>query len=193
VISAMVMVIAASSLAAAVGWPRQVAVPFMPPRVISHRLSVFARTPPAIELLPSGGVAGIVAYVRDCTAPSDRIFVSWFVPELFYFAQRGFGGAMSATFGSHWSEPRFQRRSVAALDAHSTPVVVIKNRTYAQFQGDYPLIDQYLTQHYRPGGSTDFDDPEAPPDGYRVLVRTDRPVIRTDGRFGLPCFAPQSL
>lgn len=193
-ITTIAIVITAASLAAAVGWPRQVAVPFVRPDVITYRLSDYAKTPPPIGLLPSGRVAGLVGYVRECTMPSDRVFASWFVPELFYFAQRGFGGAMSATFGGHWSEPRFQRRSIEAFEAHATPIAIIQNRTYTQFRVDYPLLDQYLAQHYRSGGDTNFGDPEAAPAEYRVLVRADRPVIRTDGRFGLPCFAaPQSL
>jgi hypothetical protein len=187
-----VAVLAAWGLAVAVGWPRQLAIPFEDMRTMQARLSKAATTPPDLSLLPNGRISGMVGYLRDCTGSSDRIFVTWFVPELFYFAQRGFGGAVSATFGGHWSEPRFQHRSIDALESHPTPIVIIQNRSYAQFRNDYPLLDAYVAQHYRPAGVTGFGDPDA--GAYRVLVRSDRPTSGIDGRFGLPCFtARQSL
>jgi hypothetical protein len=183
----VILVLTAVSLAVCVGWHRQLSVPFAHPGEIDYRLRKFAEVPPSLDLLPTGRVRGIVGYVRDCTLPDDRIFVSWFAPEVFYFAQRGFGGAVAATFGGHWSEPRFQRRTIAALNSHPTPIVIVYTRTYPQFQVDYPLVDAYLADHYTLGGTTDFGDPEAAPDGYRVLIRKGREPV-TAGRFGLPCF-----
>ena len=176
------------SLASTAEWSRQLAQPSSAPLAIRARLSRFAIAPPDVELLPSGRTAGLVRYVQGCTLPTDRVFATWFVPQLFYFAQRGFGGAMSATFGQHWSESRFQKRSIAAFEAQPTPLVLVRAAGYEQFRHDYPLLDAYFQSRYRVAGETGFGDADAGPHGYRVLVRADRPVSSVDQATGLPCF-----
>jgi hypothetical protein len=176
------------SLASTAGWPRQLAEPASAPFAFRVRLTRFAIAPPSVELLPSGRTAGLVRYVQACTLPTDRVFATWFVPQLFYFAQRGFGGAMSATFGGHWSERRFQERSIAAFEAQPTPLVLVRVAGDEQFRRDYPLLDAYFHRRYRVAGETDFGDSHAGPGGYRVLVQTDRPVVSIDRTTGLPCF-----
>jgi len=175
------------SLASTAEWSRQLAEPLSDPLAFSARLAAFARTPPDIDLLPSGRLAGMVRYLRRCTNPPDHVFASWFTPQLFYFAQRGFGGGMSATFGSHWSEPRFQQRSIAAFESQPTPLVLVRAGGYQQFSGDYPLLMTYVEQHYRPAGESSFGDADAGPGGYRVLIRLDRAASSLDQETGLPC------
>jgi 4-amino-4-deoxy-L-arabinose transferase-like glycosyltransferase len=176
------------SLAVTAEWPRQLGEPASAPFAIGSRLGQFALTPPAVDLLPSGRIAGLVGYVQRCTLPTDRVFASWFVPQLFYFAQRGFGGGISAMFGGHWSEPRFQERSIAAFEAQPTPLVLVRVAGYEQFHRDYPLLHAYFQRRYRVAGQAGFGDDEAGPDAYRVLVRVDRQVSSVDQATGLPCF-----
>jgi len=186
-LSACIAFVILCSLASAAEWSRLLAGPASAPFAFRARLRQFAAAPPDLELLPSGRTAGLVRYVRACTLPTDRIFATWFVPQLFYFSQRGFGGAMSSTFGGHWSEPRFQERSIAAFEAQPTPFVFVRVAGYEQFRRDYPLLDAYLARRYRVGGTSDFGDDAVGPDGYRVLMRNDRPVSAIDQATGLPC------
>jgi len=186
-LSACIAFVILCSLASAAGWSRLLAAPASAPFAIRARLRQFAATPPDPELLPSGRTAGLVRYVRACTLPTDRVFATWFVPQLFYFSQRGFGGAMSSTFGGHWSEPRFQERSIAAFEAQPTPFVFVRVASYEQFRRDYPLLDAYLGRRYRVAGTTNFGDDAVGPDGYRVLVRNGRLVSAIDQATGLPC------
>jgi hypothetical protein len=177
------------SVGSALDWPRQLRDLWSAPPTIAGRLSQFARMPPDLDLLPSGHLAGIVRYLRRCTLPSDHVFISWFRPELFYFSERGFGGGMSATFGGHWSEPRFQARSLAAFEAHPTPVLLLRAQDVDRFSADYRLLDAYFKRQYRVAGDTDFGDAEAGPGAYRVLVRADRATTSVDQATGLPCIS----
>ena len=80
---------------------------------------------------------GLVHSRRYRTIPRDRILAQWFVPELYFFAQRGFAAGMVATFGGHWSEPRFQARSVQALASESVPIVIKRF-------GEQTIVDVYI-------------------------------------------------
>lgn len=185
---ACVLLVLLWSLGSTAEWSRQLAEPASAPFALKARLNQFAMAPPDLGLLPSGRTTGLVQYVRACTRPADRVFATWFVPQLFYFSQRGFGGAMSATFGQHWSEPRFQELSIAALEAQPTPLVLVRVAGEEQFRHDYPMLDAYFQRRYRVAGETDFGDADAGPGGYRVLVRNDRSAVSTDRTTGLPCF-----
>jgi len=184
--------VAAASLAALSvtgDWPRLIKPALDDPMRFRAAIRVLSVTAPSLGPLPSGRGEAMIAYVRRCTEPMDRVFASWFFPELYWYAQRPFAGGMVVTFGHHWMEPRFQERMVRALAAQRPPIVLIDTPNYGEFRDVYPLVDQYFTGHYRIGGSSNFGDKDQPADAYRVLVPLDRAPVGTDPAFGLPCFA----
>jgi hypothetical protein len=154
-------------------------------RVVSHYQAVAT---PAGETMPYGPWFGMVTYLRECTRPGDRVYASWFVPELYFYAQRGFAAGMSVTFGGHWSEPRYQHRMVEILSAQSVPIVLLHAASYEDVQNAYPLFTRYLEDHYRAAGDTDFGDSEAGPGAYRVLTRRDRAPSGVHAATSMPCF-----
>ena len=109
------------------------------PSQLVQALYIWAASPPAFDAIPNRAIDGLARYVRECTAPTDRLFATWFVPDLYFYAQRGFAGRIVALFGSHWSEERFQRRSVEALASHSVPIVITAQQRRTVLE-DYPLI-----------------------------------------------------
>jgi hypothetical protein len=109
-------------------------------------------SPPAPALLLEPEEAGLVEYVRRCTQPDDRIFATWFVPQLYFFSSRGFAGGMVVTFGGHWSEPDRQHRIVAKLKAEPVPLVIFQDDG-SGFRATYPIVDEYLRGNYRRAGS----------------------------------------
>jgi hypothetical protein len=185
--TALVVVLIACSLSAAGDWQRRALPQLVNPGMVVDNARVMATSPPPESQLPSGGLAGLVHYVRTCTTPQDRVFTSWFVPELYFFSQRGFAGGMTVVFGRHWSQPRFQRRSIAWLSKQQVPIAVLENRSYETFVDEYPLIADYLREHYSLAGIRDFGNLGAPA-GYRVLVTTARPPRGMDPLTSLPCF-----
>jgi hypothetical protein len=129
--------------------------------------------------------ARIVEYVRECTRDNDRILVSWFFPELYYFAQRSFAGGHVVVFGEHWSEDRFQRRSIDELTARPALVVILEGQGFAIH---YPELDAYIRERYRTDGVTNFGDSGLAPDHYTVLVLNDRAPTRVHPTTALSCF-----
>ena len=124
---------------------------------VTRMVTVMAATPPLITTLPNAHLWGLVAYLRECTGPADRVFAPAFLPELYFFAQRGFAGGVVATFGGHWSEPRFERRIVDALSSQSVPIVIFESGDMQAFAATYPALDRYVREHYVEAGESTFE------------------------------------
>jgi hypothetical protein len=155
----------------------------------SHVRNVVARltpSPPRPEMIAGGPFVGMVRYLRECTNSKDRVLARSFIPELYFFAQRGFAAGMVVTFGGHWSEPRFQNRSVKTLSSESVPIIITRLGD-EKMVDEYSSITRYIDEHYRVAGRTDFQNASGDGD-YVVLVRKDRPSTRTDSLTALPCF-----
>ena len=144
-------------------------------------------SPARPETIPNRAIVGLVRYLRECTASTDRVLATWFAPDLYYYAQRGFAARAVALFGGHWSEPRFVRRSVEALATQSVPIILTKTGD-KQFADDYPAVVGYLREDYELAGTSSFGNPDVGPDGFSVWVRRDRTFDRTYADTTFPCF-----
>jgi hypothetical protein len=172
------------SLSTAMEWERRLKVEALSLSHMKELMSIFTKSPPSGRALPNSHLIGMVSYLRECTSVKDRLFAPWFAPELYFFAGRGFVGSV-ATFAGHWSEPRFQERIIDAFVSHSVPVVIIETAHHDDFVAQYSLVGQYLDEHYRVAGTTDFGNPEG---NYTLLVEKDRLPSRTHPATGMPCF-----
>ena len=147
-----------------------------------------AASPPSEDLLPRGGQAGLIRYLRACIGPQDRLLATWFVPQLFALAGRGFAGGMPVFFGGHWSEIPYQRRIIARLEKQSVPLVLMKEKTVDDFRRNFILVDEHVRRNYRLVEKSSFGDSEVRDDGYWVLKRRGLPITRRYEPGGLPCF-----
>ena len=182
----VVFALAVLSIAHLAAWSEQLGPEIASRSHVRGVVAGLTPSPPRPEMIAGGPFVGMVRYLRECTSPNDKVLARWFVPELYFFAQRGFAAGMVVTFGGHWSEPRFQTRSVQALESESVPVIIALAGD-EKVLDEYPFLTRYIDEHYTVAGRTDFDGPDA--DGtYLVLVRKDRPPTRTDSRTSLPCF-----
>ena len=186
--AACLAVVSLDALSVTADWRRLITPTIDNPMRVRDAIRVLSDRPPSLEPQPAGRGEAMIAYVNRCTQPMDRVFASWFFPELYWYAERPFAGGMVVVFGHHWMERRFQERMVRALAAQRPPIVLIDAPNYGEFRDVYPLVDQYFTAHYRIGGSSNFGDKDQPADAYRVLVPIDRAPTSTDPTFGLPCF-----
>ena len=152
-------------------------------RGIVRRVSA---SPPRPEVVEGGAFPRMVRYLRDCTSPTDKVLARWFVPELYFFARRGFAAGMVVTFGGHWSDQRFEARSRHALESESVPIILALAGD-ERIREEYPVLTDYIDQHYKVAARTNFDSPGTGGD-YLVLVRMDRSPARIDARTALPCF-----
>jgi hypothetical protein len=175
------------SLGSLAAWSEHLIPPLISP--VAHARDVVRQvsaSPPRPELIEGGTFPRMVRYLQDCTNPTDKVLARWFVPELYFFARRGFAAGMVVTLGGHWSDQRFETRSVQALESESVPIIVALAGD-ERVRDEYPLLTRYIDQHYKVAGRTSFDSASAEGD-YLVLVRADRSPARMDARTGLPCF-----
>lgn len=174
------------SMAHAAEWRDRLAPDAFRPARLADSLARLAAAPPRLDGQPVMRVAGLVHYLRECTGPQDRVLVTWFAPDIYVFAQRGFAARMPVVFGGHWSEPRFARRSVEALAAERALVVIVRDGD-DRFAADHPALAAFVAEHYREAGTTTFGG-GAGAQAYTVLVRRDRSPSRLHAPTSLPCF-----
>lgn len=167
-------------------WERRLTAETMTWSHVSNTLEKLSTPPGRRSPLLDPRLAGIVEYVHDCTKDSDRVLAAWFFPELYYFAQRGFAGGLVVVLGGHWSEARFQSRSIDALAARQVPIVIFEGR---DFPSDYSELRTYLRGRYHTDGVTNFGNPDLAPDHYTVLVLNDLRPTRIHPAWALSCFA----
>lgn len=187
VIVVAVLALTGASAFVSADWRGRVRAEMVRPSLLVQAINAWAISPPPLEAIPNRAIAGLARYARECTAPGDRLLATWFVPDLFFYAQRGFAGRIVALFGSHWSEERFERRSVEALASQSVPIVFTRTGD-ERFREDYPQIDAYIRNSYSLVGTSNFGDADIGQDGYSVWVRRDRRANDTYDGTPFPCF-----
>jgi hypothetical protein len=78
-----------------------------------------------------------------------------------------------------------QRRAVTRLQRQSVPIIVADAEDFEDgFVTDYPMVAQYVRDHYRDAGIIAVDgEPRL-----KVLVQAARQPVRSHPVFDLPCF-----
>jgi hypothetical protein len=124
-------------------------------------------------------------YVAECTSPEDHLLVVTYAPEVPVFARRRFA-AGQGTFGlNFYTAEEQQRAAVDRLRTQSVPVVLGSFEEYeGEFVEDYPIVAQYVAEHYRPAGTINVDGEPR----FRVLVATNRQPSHLDATLNLPCY-----
>lgn len=117
---------------------------------------------------PSGDLPPVIEYINQCTRPDDRLLVTWFAPEFYYFTQRGFAGGHALVFAPSFSAPRDQARTVARLRSARVPVALVNESDRPKLSHLYSQIDQYLIDEYQPIGSFVMEG------GAKVLIMLHR-------------------
>lgn len=150
------------------------------------RIRDLTQVPPSLSLLPDApATRGMVDYVRACTPPGSRLLVDGFVPQLYFFAERGFAGGMPVFFGGHWTSASDQERTIEQLQREFVPLAIVG----ADLGSDYDRVNAYLTSAFVLAGSSTFGNPRAPKDGYRVFLQRGLGWTKRDDRWNLPCLS----
>jgi hypothetical protein len=122
-------------------------------------------------------------YTRRCTAPSDRILILWYAPEIYHDADRLMAGRHLYFFAAFRDLENEQRREVEKVTA-SAPSLVLANRdNYQAAVTAFPLMMRYVENAYAPAASFEEDG-----DRYTILTRKDSPAKDTDRATGWPCY-----
>ena len=126
----------------------------------------------------------VTRYVLDCTAPSDRVLVTWFAPDLFYYAERGFaGGQVYLDPGWHASAAD-QRLTIERMQRQSVPIVLGRRDLVEEFRQEFPLVYDYVQARYRLAAELAFGEEQS----YLIFVDGRRDPDAEHPDLGLPCF-----
>jgi hypothetical protein len=121
-------------------------------------------------------------YVSECTEPDDRVLVTWFGPEVYFYGARAFAG-------DRWlylpfdNSPQQQQRVVERLRLQPLPIVLVDVAEYPVFQSSWPLLSAYLSDEFI--GIGDVPEGERV---IRVLADADRLPTSHISFTNLPCF-----
>lgn len=126
----------------------------------------------------------VARYVHDCTAPGDRLLVTWEAPEYYVFSRRAFAGGETLLWPPFRPPHTYEAGVVERLKTQSVPIVLHEAGRLAEFAEMYPRLIAYLEARYRRAGDRDFGP------GHHVLVYVERgrEVRGRDREFGWPCF-----
>jgi hypothetical protein len=130
------------------------------------------------------GTLQVAAYLRACTAPSDRIFLTPYLPQILGMADRAFAGGHADYRAGFFETDADQQLTVARLEAQSVPVVVFNADELPSFRESYPLLTRYLDEHYVDGGTRAVDDRTE----IALLVERGRAPAGTWAPLDWPCF-----
>jgi hypothetical protein len=135
---------------------------------------------------PAGEVPEAVNYLGVCTAPTDRILLTWPAPEFYFFAGRGFAAGhvwflVPRGFISEQDQDLMLRR----LDAQSVPLALVNETRYDEFAASLPRIAGYIETTYERVGSFTIRD------GSEIAIRLhkDARVVSRYGEQQWPCVA----
>lgn len=158
-------------------------------RRAARNIRTFASVPRIDGWIASGDehleLKQLTRYVRECTAPSDHLLVTWFEPEIYFYAERRFAAGLAFFYPGFFSAPAEQQLALSRFGAQSVPIVLVDAERYRQFfTRDYPQLAAYLDERYGLAAEIEAADGRI----YRVL--TDRRVtpVRTYQPWSLPCF-----
>ena len=145
------------------------------------------RTSPPIEHWAARdpiGKQAIARYVRDCTGPHDRLLLTWFAPDLYFYAERGFAAGQIFWYSEYGASPPDQEQTIERLRGQSVPIVIEEAQRDEKFEANFPLVNRYLLENYRVAGETDFGEDTL----YRVLADKRRVPAGTYRPWPLPCY-----
>lgn len=147
-------------------------------------LEALAVSPPIDVWAPKEVSAdrGLVRYLRNCTRSSDRLLVTWFAPEIYYYAGRPFAGDRWVLLAFD-NAPDRQRAVVERIRSQSVPLVLVNLANLADFEVKWPALAAYLRKDYVEVAQVRGEDWPL-----SVLMRkTERPT-HSISFMNLPCF-----
>jgi hypothetical protein len=127
------------------------------------------------------------AFVNACTAPTDRVLVSLYLPQVLALARRGFAGGHADLRPGFFEDEPAQRLTVERLRRQSVPLILLDSgEALDTFRESYPILSAYIDRTYRPAATHVFDGRF----GLTLFTRRDLTPASVWEPLGWPCFAP---
>jgi hypothetical protein len=131
------------------------------------------------------GYHALAHYAADCTQTNDRLLVTWFEPAIYFYADRDFAGGRVFFDGGWHDSIRDQQFTVDRLRQQRVPMVFVRDDFEVMYRKYFPLVAAYTDANYVKVAPTANAHDLA---GYQVWIARSRQPVRSDPRFGLPCF-----
>ena len=142
---------------------------------------------PAADAWPDDaeGMEALAKYVRQCTAPDDRVLALGYIPELFFMSHRRFAAGQVWILPGFFNDERHERLMIDRTVSYRVPIAItVPDPEYStDYVPSFPAMSRLLSDHYRDVGTVDFGRGFH----FRVLVRGDLTPTRTYR--DLPCFS----
>jgi hypothetical protein len=124
-------------------------------------------------------------YVNACTAPTDRVLVQGYLPQVLALAKRAFAGGHADLRPGFFATDSAQRLTLDRLRRQSVPIMLLDDgESLQQFRSAFPLITAYVDDQYRLAGTHEFDERF----GISLFVRKDLTPQSTWDPLGWPCY-----
>jgi hypothetical protein len=127
------------------------------------------------------GLLGLARYVFECTAPTDRVLVPGFEPQIFFYSERAFAGGR-VFLVAHWQDSEAdQQRVIDRLASQRVPLILGRND--AGLETRFPLVHDYIRRRYSNVALSSHGM-----SGLWLMVDSHIPPARVYQPLGLPCF-----
>ncbi|HKE87255.1 MAG TPA: hypothetical protein VKB50_26035 [Vicinamibacterales bacterium] len=127
----------------------------------------------------------LVFYVNACTAPTDRVLIQSYLPQVLGLARRAFAGGHADLRPDFFNTPEAQQLTIARLERQSVPIILLESNSGLEaFRRSFPQVTAYIDQHYEQAGTHTFDGRF----GISLFTRRDRSPRGTWEPLGWPCF-----
>jgi hypothetical protein len=140
----------------------------------SDTLRHLSMTPPSEKVYPAGRGWQIARYVNACTRPSDPLLVTWFAPELYFFADRPAAGGQIEPDVTTIERVRFE----------SVPLIITTPGREDYFRSTVPLIEDELARRYH----LIFEGALGGDQVFQIFANNDLRPTGTYAPLGLPCY-----
>ena len=124
-------------------------------------------------------------YLNACTAPTDRILIQEYLPQVLAIARRAFAGGHADLRPGFFEAEDAQTLTRERLRRQSVPIILLDTEdSLRSFYRSFPIVTAYIDQEYRQAGTHTFDDRF----GITLYVRKDRMPTGTWEPLGWPCY-----
>ena len=150
--------------------------------VVNRRL----HSRPIDDWAPPGstGIRALARYVLECTAPSDRFLVTWYAPDVFYYAERGFAGGQAFLYGGWHESVAAQRLTIERMQRETVPIILGRREDQEDLRLGFPLMYDYIQTRYRLAAESTFGGERT----FLVFVDAQLAPVAEHPDLGLPCY-----
>ncbi|HXG87630.1 MAG TPA: hypothetical protein VNJ02_04775 [Vicinamibacterales bacterium] len=120
---------------------------------------------------PAGDGWRLAEYANACTRPTDRLVATWNVPELYFFARRGFAGGEAFLIPALRRPDAIEQDFLRRVANEPVPLIFIDRDGWSDVARLYPAIARWTALNYQERGTFTLDNGMV----IRVMARADSP------------------